>query len=417
MNNQFCQKVLSSTTVIDFLLEHYIVWPWDITWQSNENKLKDVWREMFSNELLVDTDMNQYPIIIGIKPHFIEKMNNALICEYKSDTLITGCNLLRTGHMSTRDNVLTELNNFKKEFIKNERELAIEFLVKSGICKDAIPDLVKNHRLNESVNPRLCSVLSMLHEYETEENISQRSNASNSSTVFNALNSQQVTSLRLDTYSYQTPSELDSLLLFANIESLELINFEEVNLMKSFQTYFPNLKCLSLWYDNELDFIHLNNVLNNVFEPISRFEVHCSVVVCSDSSENELHLRLMTNPSIKYFILDLGNPTSTSINDINHRFQPCSFKKIIDLIQNMNRIHHFRLLTYRDKLNEFLDLYLWEKLADNCHALKEITLNVFGKIEPNEEMKQKIIQIRSIMSTRVEFEIRSILLIPFNCSN
>ncbi|CAF2677035.1 unnamed protein product [Rotaria sp. Silwood2] len=37
LSNIFCKTIFCSTTIIDYLLENYIVWPWDITFQSNKN--------------------------------------------------------------------------------------------------------------------------------------------------------------------------------------------------------------------------------------------------------------------------------------------------------------------------------------------------------------------------------------------
>ncbi|CAF3820579.1 unnamed protein product [Rotaria sordida] len=36
-NNVFGYKIFTSTIIIDYLLENYIVWPWDVTSESNRN--------------------------------------------------------------------------------------------------------------------------------------------------------------------------------------------------------------------------------------------------------------------------------------------------------------------------------------------------------------------------------------------
>ncbi len=36
--NIFCLNVFCTETIIDYLLENYIVWPWDITYESNRNR-------------------------------------------------------------------------------------------------------------------------------------------------------------------------------------------------------------------------------------------------------------------------------------------------------------------------------------------------------------------------------------------
>jgi thioredoxin-related protein len=37
LSKTFCKNIFCSTRVIEYLLDHYIVWPWDITYQSNRN--------------------------------------------------------------------------------------------------------------------------------------------------------------------------------------------------------------------------------------------------------------------------------------------------------------------------------------------------------------------------------------------
>ncbi|CAF1178418.1 unnamed protein product [Rotaria sp. Silwood1] len=36
-SNIFCQNIFCSTIIIDYLRENYIVWPWDVTLESNKN--------------------------------------------------------------------------------------------------------------------------------------------------------------------------------------------------------------------------------------------------------------------------------------------------------------------------------------------------------------------------------------------
>jgi FAS-associated factor 2 len=38
LSNIFCLNVFCTEIIIDYLLENYIVWPWDITYESNRNR-------------------------------------------------------------------------------------------------------------------------------------------------------------------------------------------------------------------------------------------------------------------------------------------------------------------------------------------------------------------------------------------
>ncbi|CAF1161024.1 unnamed protein product [Rotaria sordida] len=69
--------------------------------------------------------------------------------------------------------------------------------------------------------------------------------------ILRTLNPEQIVSLRLNNNSCQTSSQLHSLIAFSNITSLNLLNFQQLDSINTYQTYFPKLKHLALWYDNE----------------------------------------------------------------------------------------------------------------------------------------------------------------------
>ncbi|CAF1316831.1 unnamed protein product [Rotaria sordida] len=126
-NNIFSYKIFRSTTIINYLLDNYIVWLWDVTLESNRNILQSIWKEMFSTELPDSQNVEQYPMLIGIMRLFEEKKNDSLISEYQFKILLKGDTLIRTQEKSTRDNVLDELAVFKEECDENERTLHSQY--------------------------------------------------------------------------------------------------------------------------------------------------------------------------------------------------------------------------------------------------------------------------------------------------
>ncbi|CAF5228350.1 unnamed protein product, partial [Rotaria magnacalcarata] len=82
-SNIFCHRILCSPTIIDYLLENYIVWPCDVTLEVNRNMLANIWQEVFHDQLLNEFDEKKYPKLIGIKRIVQEQQNGSLAPDYQ----------------------------------------------------------------------------------------------------------------------------------------------------------------------------------------------------------------------------------------------------------------------------------------------------------------------------------------------
>ncbi|CAF1035716.1 unnamed protein product [Rotaria sp. Silwood1] len=122
-NNIFCCSIFCSSTIIDYLLENYIVWPCDVTFECNRNRLRSVWEEMFSTQVHDNFNEEQCPMLIGIMRLFEEKKNDSVKVEYQVKSLLVGDTLTRTQVKSNRETVLNELAIFKEECDENEQAL------------------------------------------------------------------------------------------------------------------------------------------------------------------------------------------------------------------------------------------------------------------------------------------------------
>ncbi|CAF1307648.1 unnamed protein product [Rotaria sp. Silwood1] len=78
---------------------------------------------MFSSELSVGSNAEQYPMLIGIMPRRIQKRDDPLMSEYNVNILLQGDTLMRTLEKSSRDNILNELAIYKERFDHNEQTL------------------------------------------------------------------------------------------------------------------------------------------------------------------------------------------------------------------------------------------------------------------------------------------------------
>lgn len=155
LSKNFCRTIFCHTTVIDYLLDNYIVWPWDITLDSNKNtyvvylislekrilyyfRLEKIWEEIFSTKFFDDFSIEECPLLIGIIRLFEYKIDELVTSEYQFKSLLKGDILTRTQQTINREILLNELCMFKKQCYENELDLVSIFscfiLLYKDIC-------------------------------------------------------------------------------------------------------------------------------------------------------------------------------------------------------------------------------------------------------------------------------------------
>ncbi|UJR34514.1 hypothetical protein I4U23_021922 [Adineta vaga] len=115
LNNIFCKTTLCAELIIEYLQENYLVWPWDITLQSNRNRLLTIWKEIFVFPLLSDFSVDKYPMLFGITRRFPVKKCWLPTVQYEFTSLVKGDKLIRTQETITLNAFLSELIAFKEE--------------------------------------------------------------------------------------------------------------------------------------------------------------------------------------------------------------------------------------------------------------------------------------------------------------
>lgn len=115
--NLFCKQLLCLDKIIEYLMNNYILWAWDVTFESNARRLNSLCKAVFplwKDEQNFNTNaINQYPLLIGIC-----RNSNG---EYLFNHLIES-----TTTRPTLGEFLTLLNDFKDKFYFNEQQLAKE---------------------------------------------------------------------------------------------------------------------------------------------------------------------------------------------------------------------------------------------------------------------------------------------------
>ncbi|CAF2397266.1 unnamed protein product [Rotaria sp. Silwood2] len=110
--NLFCKQLLCNEKIIEYLMNNYVLWAWDVTFKSNEQKLNDICSTIFrpwTNEKQFNASLiDQYPLLIGVY--------RDIDGEYLFSRLIEGSN-----KKLSIDEFLSCLTQFKDKFFSSEQ--------------------------------------------------------------------------------------------------------------------------------------------------------------------------------------------------------------------------------------------------------------------------------------------------------
>ncbi|CAF3673148.1 unnamed protein product [Rotaria sp. Silwood1] len=167
-SDMVCSKIFCSEIIIEYLLENYIVWPWDITVESNRNRLIQVWEEMFSTQVLNVFPVQQYPMFIGIMRRSSRNKHWSKTSEYEFTSLIKDDVLIGADDKPAREILLHELIDFKEKYDENEQALSFDFQTQTGLCWDIILEIGKYLTLNDALNVFSDNILPVLSQCKTK---------------------------------------------------------------------------------------------------------------------------------------------------------------------------------------------------------------------------------------------------------
>ena len=213
--------------------------------------------------------------------------------------------------------------------------------------------------------------------------------------ILRKMKPEQIISLHLNEHSFSKMQELNSSIIFVNVISLTLLNYQSMNSINEYKEYFPNLIRLCLSYDNQVNFNMLNEISSQFWSSIKRFEIRCAGPLCKHYNINEFNMRYLRNYTIEYFLLDVGHLPLPPMYECWKFQESCFLMITIDLIRKIHNVRHVHLIIINEySLKKLLNANEWTKLANTCHQLKKITLQVMGSISEDQQLIKKIIEIQ-----------------------
>jgi hypothetical protein len=258
--------------------------------------------------------------------------------------------------------------------------------------------------LNDAINAFSTNILPILCKFKTKVHIAEPSYAF-IKTILRKLNPEQIVSMKIDAKQQFLERELASLTTLNKITSISLLNLQQTDKINIYEAYLRNLTCISLWYDNEITYDIIASIINQVYSPIKRFEIHSPGALCIHYCPSERNTGSMINSSIEYLLIDMSHFPLTSIKNCLQCYPSCLLMTIIDFIKSLPNIHHVCLITNKYNLTNLLDVKEWNRLLDLSRKLKKVTLRVLDSVLEDRDNTEKILEIQTMLRQQIKFQV------------
>ncbi|CAF2642727.1 unnamed protein product [Rotaria sp. Silwood2] len=393
LSHIFCSNILCCNSIIKYLNENYIVWPWDISSESNRTKLKEIWKEIFSDQFPCFFSYQQCPMLIGIMQRPTGEKGWLISSEYKYESLVEWNMLTRSSWKLNRETLKKELIIFKKEFDDNEQNLSYNFIRKTGLCWDVILEIAQYLYVNDAVNMFSSEILPFLHRYKARLHLFEPSYEFNKM-IFRTFNPEQIVSLCLRTIRYLPMIDLPSLAIFTEIISLTLLNPLDIEQINEYVKYFSKLNYLTLYYDDEVDLYSLNTSIRQLSIQIKRIKIHCTTVIPRPYYNRPLKMT-DTNTTIEHFDISIGRFLLNFKNNRLYNPNLSCLKKLFDLMLSMENVRHIRVVINEYHFEQMLYENEWKRLVEKCSKLKTLTFEMIGNMLEGNQFRTKLLEIKN----------------------
>ncbi|CAF1535741.1 unnamed protein product [Adineta ricciae] len=384
----FCANVLCSEKVIDYLLDNYFLWPWDVTLNINKKTLENIWKDIFPTNSFMFLLSDEYPLLIGITRSFVGEIEGPLRSEYKFEIIFRKGKLCHVEDGQPRDALLKELKTFKEECIANERTLSTynNFKTLFDLVPNSLDEIMKYVYLNDIINAFTLNILSEICKKRINVHLYQP-NAEFIEKILGKLQPTQIVSLYINNLSMYSEDELVCFTSYTRLTSLTLLNDQTQYYDRNMKMYFPNLLRLSFCYDYPICPRKLYDVWHYTLSNITRLEIRCPDLFYN----NTFVPYYEQNYSIQYLLLDVSHYPFVSTNEYSQGDSRCFLEIIIDFIKAVTDIRYLQIITHRDNVENLRNIVLWTDTMRLCSQLKKIT--VFASADLGHNDKQKAWQI------------------------
>ncbi|CAF3656886.1 unnamed protein product [Rotaria sp. Silwood1] len=274
--------------------------------------------------------------------------------------------------------------------------VSFDFVGSNGLCWEIILEVIKYLSLNDAISAFSTNILSLLNNHSIKFQLSNP-DIPFIKMILRKLKPEQIVSLQLNGVRIWSETGLTFLSVFKDVISMNLLNLPYNSEINKYEKYFPNLTCLSLCYDNEVNLNTFSSVFNQLWYRITRFEIRCAGTLCTHYTIYQSKGPYRVNFDVKYFLFDVGQFPLISMSNYLGYYKSYCLKSIIILIKQMKNTRYVHLIINKYDIELFLDIHEWKILVNECSYLKNIKLQILESMFQDNALTQKVFEIQTAL--------------------
>ncbi|CAF1602212.1 unnamed protein product [Adineta ricciae] len=388
-SNVFCQQVLCSDDIIDYMNEHYIVRPFDVTTRSGREELDNNWRETFHTAFSGKFSIEHCPLLIGVMPISIREVDDSVTLGYRYKLLFKDGHLFRSANKTDHDIVLKILADYREKF--NLEDPSSDFISKIDLYWDIALEISEYLTLNDAVNVFSADILS---QRLTKLCLNKSTDDAFMRMIQQRINPQQIHAVSVE---IPAPSVTFNLSTFTNVTSLHIVRFAGIN---EFIRQFPKLNSVNLIYKDTGDCRWLYDDIISMENQIKRLKINCDEFDYEFHERNRRTPQYMVNPTIESFSFQFSTKHSSSQKDFSNR-KDLMASAIINLMTFISNVRYFHIIIDGHYINALLREFWFKlrRLLDNSSQMKKITLHIptSGDIK---QIQQRLFLLQNVLRSK-----------------
>ena len=383
--------------LVDFLLKNYIVWPWDITSEANQARLRKWWFHLFVDLPVPELQVDDCPTLIGIKLRGLRRESGSLLSKYQCEVLQRCYVLPQTEKRSTLVNVLETLRIFKQESLHSQQFLVrFDFVRAARLCSDVVIEILKYLSLIDSIEAFSVSILPLLQEAHGKFHLVNPSNPL-IQIVGEHLDPRKIVSLRITDDCRIPKEDLAISRSFDQLTSVTLLSKRGTHLIDDLRHYLPNVRRLSIWFDNETNPHYFRFPGDLSPAPITHLEIRCPgncfIYFPIDSGPEHS----VVNHTITSFVFDMEYYPRHRAS--SHRYGNVSdvVHSALEFTRTLANVRRVGFVTNRHQIHNVVRLHQWQWLIAECACLDGVIIQLVDDgdfVQEASDVEQELRQLR-----------------------
>ena len=360
------------------------------------------WGHLLPDFKFLDLQMEHCPMLIGVTLRALREERHCPRSEYQSQVL-QRCDLLPQNNIRS---ILQTLRTFKQESLYRQQFLAqFDFVQSTPLCSDIVIEIIKYLWLVDTINafsigilPLLQGAFAKIHLVNPVSPLLEM--------IRQHLDPRQIASLRITDDFRISRHDLLTFRTFDQLTSVTFLSGGETRAIDRLRHFLPNLRRLSLWFDNETNSRRFRLPEDLSYIPITHLHIRCPGHCFVHFPTEDQQQPYMKNTTITSFVFDMEYYPRHRGASRRRCYLPGLVNSALEFIRSLANVRQLRFVTNRHHSRTFLRLDQWQLLIVECLSLERVIIQLVDNGDFAQEARNVEQELRQLRP-RIVFRIKN----------